>query len=166
MKRLITRRDFIKDTGCAALGLAVGLSAMAKEDVEKTSLANVVLIRDKEAISADGGPNGEVIQSMLDRAMVALFDCENPVECWRRIIKPDDIVGIKTNEWNYLPTTSEVEQAIKKRVKDVGVEERNIAIADRGVLNHPIFKKATSLINARAEIGRIIWYIAGQIRLR
>ncbi len=149
MKRLITRRDFIKDTGCIALGLGIGLPAFAKEEIEETLLTKVVLVRDKNAFDTDGKLDGEVIQSMLDRAIMALFDKDNPVECWRKIIKPDDIVGIKTNEWNYLPTTSEVEQAIKKRVKDVGVKEQNIAIADRGVLNHPIFKKATALINAR-----------------
>ncbi len=149
IKRLITRRDFIKDTGCVALGLTIGLPAFAKDEVKKTPMAKVVLVRDKNAIGAQGKLNGEVIQEMLDRAVVALFGKEKPVDCWKQIIKPNDIVGIKSNEWNYLPTTNEVEQAIKNRIKDAGVKEQNIGIDDRGVLGHPIFKKATALINAR-----------------
>jgi hypothetical protein len=149
IKRLITRRDFIKDTGCAALGLAIGLPAFAKDEAKNTSLSKVVLVRNKNAIDAKGKLNAEVIQDMLDKAMVALFDKEKPVDCWKQIIKPNDIVGIKSNEWDYLPTTTEVEQAIKNRIKDVGVSEKNIGIDDRGVLGNPIFKKATALINAR-----------------
>jgi len=148
-KRVVTRRDFIKDTGCVALGLAVGLPALASEGKLDKPLTRVVLVRDNNVFDTDSGLNGEVVQSMLDRAMVALFEKEDLVECWRSIIKPEDIVGIKSNEWGYLPTTSEVEQALRKRVKDVGVDEQNIAIADRGVLNNPVFQKATALINAR-----------------
>ena len=58
-------------------------------------------------------------------------------------------MGIKTNVWGPLPTTSQVEEALKKRVMDVGVKESDISISDRGVLRDPVFQKATALINAR-----------------
>jgi hypothetical protein len=148
-KRLVTRRDFIRDTGCVALGLAVGLPAFAKEETKSAPLSKVVLVRDKNVLNAEGKLDGDVVQSMLDHAVTALFEKEDPVACWHQIIKPDDVVGIKTNEWDYLPTTHEVEQAIYRRVRDAGVKEQNIAIADRGVLNHPVFQKSTALINAR-----------------
>lgn len=148
-KPKLTRRDFIKEAGCAAVGAAIGLPALAEEVAKPGVKTRVVLVRDKNVIDSKGKINGEVIQQMLDQAMTTLFEDKDPVKCWKKIIKPDDIVGIKSNVWHYLPTTTEVEQAIKRRVMDAGVAEENIGIDDRGVLRDPIFKKATALINAR-----------------
>lgn len=148
-EKSITRRDFIKGASCAAMGIAVGLPAFSEEEIKKVAKTKVVLIRNEEAVNAKGEINGKVIQAMLDQAMTALFDRKDPVECWKQIIRPDDIVGIKTNFWRPLPTTKQVEQAIKTRVLDAGVSEKNIGIDDWGVLRNPIFQKATALINAR-----------------
>ena len=145
----LTRRDFIKGAGCAAVGVAMGLPVVAQELTAPAAKSRVVLIRDRKAVGPDGKINGEVIQGMLDRAMTALFDQEDPVSCWKQIIRADDIVGIKSNEWGPLPTTTEVEQAIKSGVMSAGVSEKNIGIDDRGVLSDPLFMKATALINAR-----------------
>jgi len=46
-------------------------------------------------------------------------------------------------------TSVDVEQAVVKRLKEVGVQEKNISIDDRGVLQNPVFKNATALINMR-----------------
>ncbi len=146
---LITRRDFVKGAGCAALGMAIGLPVLAQEVVPELTKSRVVLVRDKGAVASNGKINGEVIQRMLDQAVMALLEKKDPVDCWKALIKPDDVVGIKSNEWRHLPTTTQVEQAIKKRVMDAGVPEKNISIDDRGVLRNPIFQKATALINAR-----------------
>jgi len=129
--------------------MAIGLPAIAPEVTEEVTKSRVVLVRDKDAVAADGKINGEVVQRMLDQAVMALFDKKDPVECFKILVKPDDIVGVKSNEWAPLPTTTQVEQAIKKRLMGAGVPEENIGIADRGVLGHPIFEKATVLINAR-----------------
>jgi hypothetical protein len=145
----LTRRDFIKEAGCAAVGAAISLPALAEEVARPTAKTRVVLVRDENAIDSKGKINGEVIQQMLDQAVTTLFDNKDPATCWKKIVKPDDILGIKSNVWHYLPTTTEVEQAIKRRVIDAGVAEENIGIDDRGVLRNPIFKKATALINAR-----------------
>jgi hypothetical protein len=148
-KKTITRRDFIKDTGCAALGLAIGLPVLTSGADKNIARAKVILVRNKNVVNIWGKINGKIVQEMLDQAVTALFARNNLVDCWKQIIKPDDIVGIKTNEWQRLPTTRQVERAIKNRIMAVGVPEKNIGIDDRGVLGHPIFEKATALINAR-----------------
>lgn len=145
----LTRRDFIKGAGCAAIGVAMGLPVTGQELPAEAAKSRVVLIRDKQVVGPDGKINGEVIQRMLDRAMTTLFDKEDPASCWKQIIRADDVVGIKSNEWGPLPTTTEVEQAIRSGVMSAGVSEKNIGIDDRGVLGNPLFKKATALINAR-----------------
>jgi hypothetical protein len=150
-KKTITRRQFISDTSMAVVGSTLFLGAPAaifsksKEDKKST----VVLIRNKDVLDANGTPNSSVVLEMLDKAVTTLTGKNDPVEGWKTFIKPTDIVGIKTNVWSRLPTTSQVEEALKKRVMDVGVKESDIKTSDRGIWRDPFFKKTTALINAR-----------------
>jgi hypothetical protein len=145
----LTRRDFIKGVGVAAVGSVVGLPAVAREGHATRSTSRVVLIRHRDVVTSGGSLNAELVQGMLDDAMVALFGLETPSECWKLIIKPDDIVGIKTNVWAYLPTPSEVEDAIRRGLRAAGVRDRNVGIGDRDVLRQRIFRHTTALINSR-----------------
>jgi hypothetical protein len=145
----LTRRDFIKTTGTVALGAAVGLPAMAQETTEEVVKSKVVLVRNPDAVGKEGKLNGEILHQMMDEAVTTLFGNEDPIACWKQIIKPEDIVGIKSNVWRYLPTPADLEQYLKKRVMDAGVPDKNIDIDDRGVLDKPIFKEATALLNIR-----------------
>ncbi len=144
-----TRRDFIKGASCAALGLAMGVSAESKNVVMAPSGTKVVLIRDKSVIGVDGKCNSEIIQSMLDQGINELFNVKSPADAWNVMFKPSDIVGIKTNVWGPLPTPPELEQSIKRGVMSAGVKETNISIDDRGILSNDVFNNATALINTR-----------------
>jgi len=144
-----TRRDFIRTTGAAALGVAVGLPALAQETPEEIVKSKVVLIRHPDVVGPERSTNGEIIKKMLDDAVTTLFGDDDPVACWKQIISPRDVVGIKTNVWRYIHTPAELEQAIKARVMDAGVPEKNIDIDDHGVLDNPVFQEATALINTR-----------------
>ena len=108
-----------------------------------------MLVRDPSPLGPGGAPPAEVVQRMLDDAVRALLGENDAVKAWKTLIRPEDVVGIKTNAWRYIPTTAEVEQALKRRVMDAGVAEDRIGIDDRGVLRNPVFQKATALINAR-----------------
>ncbi|UCE22190.1 MAG: DUF362 domain-containing protein [Candidatus Aminicenantes bacterium] len=143
MGKVITRRDFIKGSTVAVLGAAWAFPA---QQVKKSK---VILIRHKDALDENSRINGEVIQKMLDEAVMTLFGLEDPVEAFKKIIQPGEIVGIKSNVWSYLPTPPEVENAIKRRLIDVGVKEENIGIDDHTVRTNPIFVNSTSLINVR-----------------
>ena len=145
----LTRRDFIKSAGSAAVGVAIGLPVIAGEIAKQPTKARVVLVRHKEVVAADGKINGEIIGRMLDQAVSALLDVSEPAACWKKIVHPEDVVGIKSNEWGHLPTPTVLEKALKDRVIAAGVKENNVSVDDRGVLNNPVFAKATALINTR-----------------
>jgi hypothetical protein len=147
---VITRRDFIKAASVAPLAGAF-IPALQGQPAQAAPAGKVrvVLVRDREALDASGTPNAAVVQKMLDDAVTTLVGEKNPVLAWKTLIRPEDTVGIKTNAWKFIPTTTQVEQALKRRVMDAGVAEDRIGIDDRGVLNNPVFKKATALINAR-----------------
>lgn len=143
MTRMIVRRDFLRESACVAVGAAIGLPAQPAQK------SRVVLVRHPEAVDAGSRFNATVIQQMLDEAVEALLDADDAVSAFRALIKPGEIVGIKSNVWSYLPTPAELEQAIKRRVMDVGVREEDIAIDDHTVRRNPIFQNSTSLINVR-----------------
>lgn len=142
LDKAITRRDFLRGTAYAALAAMLGRLAEGKERRSK-----VVLVRHPDALDKDHKPNPEVIAGMLDDAVKELTGVDDPVEAWRRVVKPDDLVGIKTNVWAYMPTPKEVEDAIRRRVMDVGVPEDRIRIDDRGARR--TLADCTAFINVR-----------------
>ena len=146
-KRFITRRDFIRGTAGAALATALGTGLASETRAEKT--AKVVLIRAAGAVNEKGEVQAGIVQKMLDEAVTTLLDEANLGQAWGKLVKSSDIVGIKSNSWYKLPTPPELEEAIKRRVREAGVPEKNIGIDDRGVLRNPIFKNSTALINVR-----------------
>lgn len=148
-QKTITRRDFIRKATYATLAVAMGLSPQEEKKLELAKKTKVVLVRDPEAVDKKGRINPKVIQQMLDRSVTSLFDKKDPVESWKLLVKPEDVVGVKSNVWSPLPTPKEVEQVIKKRVMEVGVPEKKIGIDDRGVLRNRIFVNSTVLINVR-----------------
>ncbi len=143
MGKVITRRDFIRGSTFAVLGAAIGFSS------QKTQKSRVVLVRHPDALDKNSRINAATIQQMLDDAVMVLLDEEEPVKAFQKLVKPGEVVGIKSNVWSYLPTPAELEEAIERRLIDVGVEKENISIDDRGVRKNPVFLNATSLINVR-----------------
>jgi len=146
-EKIITRRDFLRVTAGTAIAATLGSGILGEARAEPTT--KVVLIRNAEVLGPQDKVQEEILQSMLDEAVKSLLGAKQPLEAWQKLFKSSDVVGIKSNVWNRLPTPKELETAIKRRLLDVGVAEKNIGIDDRGVLNNPVFLKATALVNAR-----------------
>ncbi len=144
MRGLITRRDLLKAT-LGGVAAASGLSAA--EAPQKATRSKVVLVRHPDVLDKQGRINEKVLQQMLDDAVTTLVGVKDPVEAWRKLVKPTDLVGIKTNVWSFLPTPPEVEAAIKQRVIDAGVKPENVLINDRQA--HTVLAPCTALINVR-----------------
>lgn len=145
--KVITRRDFLRGTVYTAIATSFGSSL--ERDVRAEEKVNVVLIRDEKVIDQQGRIDQEVIQQMLDQGVSRLLGEEDALNAWKKLIKPGDIVGIKSNEWSPLPTPEELEAAIRQRILDAGVLKGNISIDDRGVLDDKVFRSSTALINVR-----------------
>ena len=145
----LSRRNFLKGMGAAVVGGAVGVQGLGGEVRTAQSTSRVVMIRNESAVGDDGALNGEVVQAMMDEAMTALFGLDSADDCWRMIIKPEDVVGIKTNIWRHLPTPPEVESALRRGALVAGVPEENIGMGDQNVLRLDIFRRTTALLNAR-----------------
>lgn len=143
----VTRRDFLK--GTAGLFMTMGLGASIPSEAKAEDKARVVLIRNQKVLGSDGKIDASILRSMLDEGLQTLLNEKDPLKAWRGLFKKSDIVGIKSNAWRYLPTPEEMEQAVRGRLLDCGIPEGSLAVDDRGVLNNPVFQKATALINVR-----------------
>jgi hypothetical protein len=147
MKTIITRRDFLKIGAAAAVGGIIGLPRTAT--AAAVGKSRVILIRNKEVVGASGSIQAEVLEQMLDQAVTTLLGTPDPMTAWQQLVKPEDVVGIKSNVWYYLPTPRSLEAAIQGRLLQAGVKKENISADDRGVLSNPVFQRATALINTR-----------------
>jgi hypothetical protein len=146
-RRVISRRDFLK--GTAALVAAATLGPGVSSKVGADDGSTVVLVRDRDVLAEGGEVRADVLQSMLDEGVKRLLSKEDGSKAWQALFKESDVVGIKSNSWRNLPTPPEMEEAIRRRLIGVGIKEENIAAADRGVLDHPVFLRSTALVNTR-----------------
>jgi hypothetical protein len=146
-RKVITRRDFLK--GAAGAALYAGLAPLAPVQAAAEGRSKVVLVRDGGVLSPDGQINAKVLETMLDEAVRLVTGEKEAGDGWKILIRKSDVVGIKTNAWRQLPTPPEMDAAIRRRVIDAGVEEKNVAVDDRGVRTNPVFMKSTALINVR-----------------
>jgi hypothetical protein len=145
MNHPLTRRDFLKGT----TALLFGTSLASSQEQAAPKKSRVVLIRSREVLDENSTVNPDVLQSMLDESVARLLDEPDGVKAFRRLVKPGETVGIKTNVWSYLPTPPELEAAIKTRLVDAGVSPDKIGLDDHTVRTNPLFVNATSLINVR-----------------
>jgi len=139
----------MRGVGGALAGMALGLPATASGRPTQAGMSRVVLIRHPDVVRGYKDYDGDLIRRMLDEALVALCGRANASECWAQIIRPDDVVGIKTDVWRLLPAPPEVEQGLRRGVLGAGVTEANVAITDRNVQSDEVFRRSTALINTR-----------------
>jgi hypothetical protein len=157
MKRL-SRRDFLRGAAGVTLAGAAGTFCQKKDSQAKAPEAKktetkqrsrVVLVRDEKVIDNNRKVDPEIIARMLDEGVKALLEEKDIKKAWAKLIRPDDVAGIKSNAWSYLPTPPELEEAIRQRVIEQGVPEDKVEVDDRGVLGSAVFTSATALINVR-----------------
>lgn len=149
VKTTISRRKLLKSTAFATIASALYFNLPFKVFGQEKNKTRVVLIRNKDVVDDDYNINGEILKKMLDEAVTVLTGKDNYEDAWKQIVKPEDIVGVKSNVWQYLPTPKELEDGIRKRLEEVGVKPENISIKDRGVLSDDVFQRSTALINVR-----------------
>jgi hypothetical protein len=148
----ITRRDLIRTGSLAAAAGALGLPLPGAPPAAPSSRSRVVLARDPAVIDSAGKIVVERLETMLDQAVCNLFgvhDIRKVPDAWRQVAGPKDVVGIKSNVWQFLPTPAALEEALRRRFQAAGVAPADIAVDDRGVLKNSVFQRATVLVNVR-----------------
>jgi uncharacterized protein (DUF362 family) len=87
------------------------------------------------------------LPKLLDRAMQAYFSADSPVAAWKRVVRPNEVVGLKVNclAGKGISTNVPLVEAICERLRQAGVPAGDIVIWDRlnGDLEGAGFRVAT-----------------------
>ncbi len=132
----VTRREVLGGCFAFAAGQACGQS---RDFVSQTSAgtapagpSRVVIARDA-ALRSGGSVDSARLAALLDRAMQAFFEVDKPVEAWRRVVKPGEVVGLKVNclAGKGASTHPALAEIICERLQQAGIRARDILIWDR-----------------------------------
>jgi uncharacterized protein (DUF362 family) len=148
--RSTSRRDFLKKcvTGAAVLGASgrVGLLAAAEEGAA-LGKSRVVIARDAMLRGTGTTVDSRRMLTLLDRAMQAFFDRDNPNETWKKLVRPGERVGLKVNALGGRGLSSNLQlvEAICERLQEAGIKASDIVVWDRDSdeLEHVGFHVAT-----------------------
>ena len=77
------------------------------------------------------GVDSTRLLNVLDRAMQALYDCDSPLEAWKKVVRPGETVGLKVNclAGKGISTSVALVDAICERLQQAGIKD--IVIWDR-----------------------------------
>jgi len=118
-----SRRNLLR----VCLGGALALDAAP---IEKSKVA---IARDPQLRPAAGTPDAKRVLALLDRTLELLFGLDSPLECWRKIVRPGETVGLKVNclSGRGASTSTVLVEAICERLQQAGIPESKIVIWDR-----------------------------------
>lgn len=138
---ILTRRDFIRGTVSTVLGASL-VGHKWLHAGETPDSANVVIVRDKNAMDSEFNIDRKIIMNMLDQTILNVTQKKTINEAWLSLFKKDDVIGIVTTP-HLNPTHDEWVDAVKKSLNQIGISDKNI-ISGKGTLDR--FKKCTALI--------------------
>jgi len=113
----------------------------------KSGRSKVVLVRDTDVLDDRNRVRVRVLNRMLDQAVTELTGHKTADEAWQSLLRPQDVLGVKSNVWQYLRTPVALEKAIFDRARKVGIAADRIHTDDRGARKS--LARCTALVNAR-----------------
>jgi len=143
------RRRFLKKCLAGVLLGASGRMGLLAAGEQGASLAKsrVVIARDALLRGAGTTVDSRRMLSLLDCAMQALFDRDNPIEAWKKLVRPGETVGLKVNALGGRGFSSNLQlvEAICERLQEAGIRANDIVVWDRDTdeLEHAGFHVST-----------------------
>lgn len=125
------RREFLQSC-IATVAISRGMHPVAplSSPGEKSK---VVIAQDPLLRGAGSSPESDRLMKMLDRSMQALYAVDSPVDAWKKVVRPGEVVGLKVNglAGRGLSTSVLLVDAICERLNQAGIPEKDIVIWDR-----------------------------------
>ena len=118
---LIDRRSLLR--ACAASVLSSALPGKSR----------VVIARDPLLRQSGAGLDSSRLLKLLDRALQSFYDRDSPLEAWKRLARPGEVVGLKVNclAGKGISTNVQLVDAICERLQQAGIPAKDIVIWDR-----------------------------------
>ena len=145
------RREFLKDmaAGAAILGAETKFTLGAvKTAARSVGKSKVVIVCDEKVRTPGPTPDGQRVAALLDHAMQTYANSQNPVDPWKRLVRPGQVVGLKVNTiaGKGLSTHVSLVEAICERLQQAGIRAGDIIVWDR--TNHELARAGYTLSTA------------------
>ncbi len=130
-----SRRDVLRLAGALLVGGAGGGKSVCRDAPAGGSAvggkSKLVVSRDRKLRPSKVSVDSTRLLNVLDHAMQALYDCDSPLEAWRKVARPAETVGLKVNclAGKGNSTSVELVDAICERLQQAGIKD--IIIWDR-----------------------------------
>ena len=136
MPKPIRRREFIKGAAAASASLALlpGTACRAAEETAGPSTkSRVVEVFAPGIVDDEHRPDEERLARMVGQGVMELTGESDLAAAWKRLIKPDDVVGIKLNSWGgrLISSKRSIMRAVADGVRAAGVPANRIVVWDQ-----------------------------------
>jgi len=125
------RREFLRT--CAAGAMLAGGTCGFPAFLSAREKTTVVIPRDPLLRGAGSSLDSGRLLKMLDGAVQMLYATDSPLEAWKKVARPGEVVGLKVNglAGRGISTSVLLVQLLCARLQDAGIPQRDIIIWDR-----------------------------------
>ena len=125
------RREFLRT--CAAGPMLAGGTYGFPAFFSAREKNTVVIPRDPLLRGAGSNLDSGRLLKMLDGAVQMLYATDSPLEAWKKVARPGEVVGLKVNglAGRGISTSVLLVQLLCARLQDAGIPQRDIIIWDR-----------------------------------
>ncbi|HTS30839.1 MAG TPA: DUF362 domain-containing protein [Bryobacteraceae bacterium] len=113
--------------------LRAGLVSAVTAQAAVPDKSRVVVARDPGLRGPGGSPDSSRVLKLLDRALQSFYACDAPLDAWKKIVRPGEVVGLKVNclSGRGAATSTVLVDAICERLQQAGIPQHRIVIWDR-----------------------------------
>lgn len=133
-KQGTSRRDFLKTcvAGTVALGAGDALAFAKAVPPGVSAKSKVVIAKDAMLRGTDATVDPKRMLALLDRSMTTFYGKKNPVDPWKALVRPGQVVGLKINMAGHaLSPNPALVEAICQRLQQAGIKPHDIIVWDR-----------------------------------
>jgi hypothetical protein len=141
----LTRRDFVRGSVGAVVAASL-LGSPLDSAAGPVAKSYVTVVRNQTVLNSGNNVNELVLGDMLTQVLRSVTGKADEVSAWRALIKSDAIVGlVHTDHLNR--THPELVEAVKRSLKQAGIPEKNLRMAQG---SPETVKECTALISLPA----------------
>jgi hypothetical protein len=130
-RRVVTRRDFVRDTAGVAVGVSLFGVGWAEQAARAPRAATVILVRNQYVLSPSHDVDSTALREMLAETVTRVTGKASARDAWRSLVDPEDTVGlVATPHLN--PTHPELVDAVRTALVDAGIPADRVRLAQGG----------------------------------
>jgi uncharacterized protein (DUF362 family) len=126
------RRQFARDCFAGVL-LPAAVAGLAAQQPPAPAKSKVVIARDPQLRGTGTTPDPARLLKLLDRAVQSFYGVDSPLEAWKRVARPGEVVGLKVNclAGRGISTNVPLVEGVCERLQQAGIPARDIVVWDR-----------------------------------